>query len=199
MIRQKGGRIINMSSQAGFVALPTESVYCMTKAAIVTLPNASRSSGASTTSLSTPLRRRSSKHRERSRVWPILPFMPMWSNDCGIAPYRQTDGCGRFGGVPGISGGVSDYRSYDRHRWRVDGALAMLRFVLSNGSPSFEADTFCLLQSISARASRSSSGRFMANAATRVFCRIHHTLKLLLERSPRWMTVSASEGSPQNS
>ena len=34
MIRQKGGRIINMSSQAGFVALPTESVYCMTKAAI---------------------------------------------------------------------------------------------------------------------------------------------------------------------
>jgi NAD(P)-dependent dehydrogenase (short-subunit alcohol dehydrogenase family) len=34
MIRQKGGRIINISSQAGFVALPTESVYCMTKAAI---------------------------------------------------------------------------------------------------------------------------------------------------------------------
>jgi NAD(P)-dependent dehydrogenase (short-subunit alcohol dehydrogenase family) len=34
MIRQKGGRIINMSSQAGFVALPTESVYCMTKAAV---------------------------------------------------------------------------------------------------------------------------------------------------------------------
>jgi NAD(P)-dependent dehydrogenase (short-subunit alcohol dehydrogenase family) len=34
MIRQKGGRIINMGSQAGFVALPTESVYCMTKAAI---------------------------------------------------------------------------------------------------------------------------------------------------------------------
>ncbi len=34
MIDQKYGRIINMSSQAGFVALPTESVYCMTKAAI---------------------------------------------------------------------------------------------------------------------------------------------------------------------
>ena len=34
MIRQKKGRIINMSSQAGFVALPTESVYCTTKAAI---------------------------------------------------------------------------------------------------------------------------------------------------------------------
>lgn len=34
MITQQYGRIINLSSQAGFVALPTESVYCMTKAAI---------------------------------------------------------------------------------------------------------------------------------------------------------------------
>ena len=34
MIKQRKGRIINISSQAGFVALPTESVYCMTKAAI---------------------------------------------------------------------------------------------------------------------------------------------------------------------
>ncbi|HUY12029.1 MAG TPA: glucose 1-dehydrogenase [Terriglobia bacterium] len=34
MIRQKHGRIINLGSQAGFVALPEESVYCMTKAAI---------------------------------------------------------------------------------------------------------------------------------------------------------------------
>jgi NAD(P)-dependent dehydrogenase (short-subunit alcohol dehydrogenase family) len=34
MIRQGYGRIINLSSQAGFVALPTESVYCATKAAI---------------------------------------------------------------------------------------------------------------------------------------------------------------------
>ncbi len=34
MIRQNRGRIVNLSSQAGFVALPTESVYCTTKAAI---------------------------------------------------------------------------------------------------------------------------------------------------------------------
>ncbi len=34
MIRQNRGRIVNLSSQAGFVALPTESVYCMTKAAV---------------------------------------------------------------------------------------------------------------------------------------------------------------------
>ncbi|HXU63326.1 MAG TPA: glucose 1-dehydrogenase [Polyangia bacterium] len=37
MIRAGGGRIVNLSSQAGFVALPTESVYCMTKAAIAHL------------------------------------------------------------------------------------------------------------------------------------------------------------------
>ena len=37
MIRQKYGRIVNMSSQAGFAALPTESIYCMTKAGIAHL------------------------------------------------------------------------------------------------------------------------------------------------------------------
>lgn len=37
MIQQRRGCIINMSSQAGFAALPTESVYCMTKAAIAHL------------------------------------------------------------------------------------------------------------------------------------------------------------------
>jgi NAD(P)-dependent dehydrogenase (short-subunit alcohol dehydrogenase family) len=34
MIPRRSGRVINMSSQAGLVALPTESIYCMTKAAI---------------------------------------------------------------------------------------------------------------------------------------------------------------------
>ena len=34
MIGQGYGRIISLSSQAGFVALPTESVYCMSKAAV---------------------------------------------------------------------------------------------------------------------------------------------------------------------
>ena len=37
MIPQRHGRIVNLSSQAGFVALPGESVYCMTKAAIAHL------------------------------------------------------------------------------------------------------------------------------------------------------------------
>ena len=34
MIPKKSGKIINMSSQAGFVALDTEAIYCMTKAAV---------------------------------------------------------------------------------------------------------------------------------------------------------------------
>lgn len=37
MIKQNYGRIINLGSQAGLVALPTESIYCMTKAAITHL------------------------------------------------------------------------------------------------------------------------------------------------------------------
>jgi NAD(P)-dependent dehydrogenase (short-subunit alcohol dehydrogenase family) len=37
MIGRREGRIINMGSQAGFVALPGEAVYCMTKAAIAHL------------------------------------------------------------------------------------------------------------------------------------------------------------------
>jgi NAD(P)-dependent dehydrogenase (short-subunit alcohol dehydrogenase family) len=37
MIRQKRGRIINLGSQAGAIALPGEPVYCMTKAGIAHL------------------------------------------------------------------------------------------------------------------------------------------------------------------
>jgi NAD(P)-dependent dehydrogenase (short-subunit alcohol dehydrogenase family) len=37
MIRHGGGRIVNMGSQAGAVALETESVYCITKAALAHL------------------------------------------------------------------------------------------------------------------------------------------------------------------
>ena len=81
MIRQQYGRIINMSSQAGFAALPTESVYCMTKAAIVHLTNVWRWNGGSTTSPLTVSRRRLLKHRERRSVSLIPPFELMSSNE----------------------------------------------------------------------------------------------------------------------
>jgi len=37
MIQQGSGRIVNLSSQAGFVALPTETIYCASKAAVAHL------------------------------------------------------------------------------------------------------------------------------------------------------------------
>lgn len=37
MIRQGFGRIVNLSSQAGFVALPSEAIYCASKAAVTHL------------------------------------------------------------------------------------------------------------------------------------------------------------------
>jgi len=37
MVKNRHGKIVMLSSQAGFVGLPTESVYCMTKAAIAHL------------------------------------------------------------------------------------------------------------------------------------------------------------------
>jgi NAD(P)-dependent dehydrogenase (short-subunit alcohol dehydrogenase family) len=50
MIRQMHGCIVNMSSQAGFAALPTESVYCMSQAAIAHLTKCLAVEWASTTS-----------------------------------------------------------------------------------------------------------------------------------------------------
>ena len=37
MIGQGSGRIVNLSSQAGFIALPTEAIYCASKAAVAHL------------------------------------------------------------------------------------------------------------------------------------------------------------------
>ncbi len=34
MIRQGSGKIVNLSSQAGFIALPGEAIYCASKAAV---------------------------------------------------------------------------------------------------------------------------------------------------------------------
>ena len=68
MIRRTDGRIINMSSQAGFVGLPTESVYCMTKAGIAHLTKCLAVEWGNTTSTSMPLRLRLSVlTRDRSR------------------------------------------------------------------------------------------------------------------------------------
>ena len=68
MIRQKGGRIVNLSSQAGLVALPGEAIYCASKAAVSHLTRCLAVSGAAMASTSTPWRRRSSGRPAPSRT-----------------------------------------------------------------------------------------------------------------------------------
>ena len=75
MIPRKYGRIVNMSSQAGFVALPTESVYCMTKAAIAHLTKCLALSGPRTTSRSTRSHRPSFGLRARASGWMTKLFI----------------------------------------------------------------------------------------------------------------------------
>ena len=63
MIRKAAAGSSTSSSQAGVVALPTESVYCMTKAAIAHLTKCLAVEWAPTASTSTPSRRPSSARR----------------------------------------------------------------------------------------------------------------------------------------
>ena len=72
-----GGRIINLGSQAGVVALPTESVYCMTKAAIAHLTKCLAVEWARHGSTSTPSRRHSSGRREPPNGWRTKRFEPI--------------------------------------------------------------------------------------------------------------------------
>src|SRR5689334_2985849 len=69
----------------------------------------------------------------------------------------------------------------------------------SDVSSSLAAETACLASIHFGAASRSSSGRFMVNAATTIFWRSHQTLKLLVAVSPRWTIASAPAASPQYS
>ena len=103
-----------MSSQAGFAALPTESVYCMTKAAIAHLTKC--------------LAVEWGKHNITvNAVAPTFIHTPGTENALadrgvprgyggthrGAAPDRGADGSGGGGGVPGVTGGVVDHRGDD--------------------------------------------------------------------------------------
>ena len=124
MIGQGAGRIVNLSSQAGFVALPGESVYCMTKAGVAHLtkclavewgrfgitvnavaPTFIRTPGTEKRPGRSCLRGR--RHRPHRRA----------------APHRGTDGRrggGRLSVLPGRRPGD---RCHAPHRRRLDGAL----------------------------------------------------------------------------
>jgi NAD(P)-dependent dehydrogenase (short-subunit alcohol dehydrogenase family) len=78
MIGQKSGRIVNMGSQAGFAALPGESVYCMTKAGISHLTKCLAVEWGKYGITVNAGRPPSSTRLGPRRLWPILPFAQMW-------------------------------------------------------------------------------------------------------------------------
>ena len=107
MRRQMGGCIINMSSQAGFAALPTESVYCLNKAAIAHLTKCLavewgkyniRVNAVAPTFIS------HARHRE-SALRPGLPRRYRGAHR-RLASHRRAAGGGGSGGLPGVVRGV---------------------------------------------------------------------------------------------
>src|SRR5690242_9998953 len=86
--------------------------------------------------------------------------------------------------------GRSNYGSAAAHAACDRGCLASARFV---------ADTSCPVLIHSGATFRSSSGRFITNAATTRESLSHHALKLEVCASPRMTTSSAPSESPHNS
>src|SRR6266513_1809379 len=129
MIRQKSGRIINLGSQAGFAALPGESVYCMTKAAISHLTKCLAIEWGKHNI--TVKRRRAhlylhTRHGRHARR-PGLPRRCPRAN-CRLAPYWRSHGRCRRRGLPGFTRGLPDHRPHHPDRRRLDRPLtAILR------------------------------------------------------------------------
>ena len=124
MIRQAYGRIINLSSQAGFIALPGESIYCMTKAAIAHL----------TKCLAVEWGKHNITVNAVAPTFIRTPGTDEFLADPGIPrrrgrahrrapPHRRTDGSRRRRRLPCLAGGVADHRRHAHHRRRLDGAL----------------------------------------------------------------------------
>ena len=119
MIRQQRGCIVNMSSQAGFVAIPTESIYCMTKAAIAHLTKCLavewgkhniRVNAVAPTFIRTP-------GTELALADPAFPRRRDRAHR-RITPNRRADGRCRHCCLPCLASRVADYRSHHPHRCR---------------------------------------------------------------------------------
>jgi NAD(P)-dependent dehydrogenase (short-subunit alcohol dehydrogenase family) len=123
MIRQDGGRIVNMSSQAAFAALPTESVYCATKAAVSHLTKCLAVewgkhnitvNAVAPTFISTPGTDQALSCLPRGRD----------RTHRGPASHRCAHGCRRRRRLPGIARGIPHHWSHHSHRWRLDGEIS---------------------------------------------------------------------------
>ena len=125
MIARGGGRIVNLSSQAGFVALPTESVYCMTKAAIAHLtkclavewaPHGINVNAVAPTFIRTP------------GTGEVAGRRGVSAGSAGAHPARPGRRAGRRrggGGVPRLAGRVHDHRDDAARRRGLDRALTL--------------------------------------------------------------------------
>ena len=125
MIGQGFGRIINLSSQAGFVALPTESVYCTTKAAIAHLTKCLAVEWGShgiTVNAVAPTFIRTPGHRARPRR-PRVPRRRRRA-DRRPAPRRRTRRRRRRRRVPRLPRRRPDHRHDVADRRRLDRQVA---------------------------------------------------------------------------
>ena len=110
MIERRCGRIINMSSQAGFIALPGEAIYCMTKAGIAHLTKCLavewgkyniNVNAVAPTFIETP---------GTDEAWPIPTSRRRRRAHRRAPPHRRTDGGRRRGGLPRLAGRIDDNR-----------------------------------------------------------------------------------------
>ena len=124
MIRQGGGRIVNLSSQAGLVALPGEAIYCASKAAVSHLTRCLAVEWGSTASTSTPWRPRSSGRPAPSRRSRTRVRGRRSRTHRRAPPHRGARGRGRRRGVPLRAGVVAGHRHDARRGRRLDGSVS---------------------------------------------------------------------------
>ena len=128
MIGQGGGRIVNLSSQAGFVALPTEAIYCASKAAVSHLTKCLAVEWGQhgiTVNAVAPTFIRTDGTAE-ALADPEFEA-DVRRADRRPAPDRRADGRRRRRGLPRLAGGEPDHRDDAPHRRRLDREVARRR------------------------------------------------------------------------
>ena len=127
MIEQGSGRIVNLSSQAGFVALPTESVYCASKAAIAHL----------TKCLAVEWGQHGINVNAVAPTFIRTPGTEKWLSDpefkadlvdriAGLHRVGEPMGRGRCGRVPFFARCVADHGNDADGRRRLDGSVTRI-------------------------------------------------------------------------